>query len=209
MVLMTGDGALLPSGAQASLNFRAVLAQFRRPELRRAACGYLGHMWELYAFWALAPLFCEVALRLAQLPTGYVPLWSFFCIAAGSAGCVGGGMLSTRLGSARVASYGMAGSALMCTTVPLLRSGPLLLACLVAWGVTVIADSPQLSTLAFEGADRRSVASALAILNGCGFALSAVSIQLCTAMWPAWGPAVAVLLLPGPCLGFAALRWRR
>jgi MFS transporter, DHA1 family, inner membrane transport protein len=208
MVLMTGDGAMLPSGAHARLEVRAVLAQFRGLELRRAAFGYLGHMWELYAFWALAPLFCENALRLARMPTSSVPLWSFLCIAAGSIGCIGGGMLSTRLGSARVARYAMAGSALMCATVPFVRSGPLLLTCLFVWGVTVIADSPQLSTLAFEGADRRSVASALAILNGSGFALTAVSIHLCTAMWPAWGPAVAVLLLPGPCLGIAALRQR-
>ena len=28
---------------------------FRVPEFRASALGYFGHMWELYAFWALVP----------------------------------------------------------------------------------------------------------------------------------------------------------
>jgi MFS transporter, DHA1 family, inner membrane transport protein len=207
LVLATGNGASLPSSNKVA-SFRLVVAQFRRPALRRAACGYLGHMWELYAFWSLAPQLSQVALELAQISPRYVPLASFCLIAVGAIGCITGGVLSGKIGSLYVAIYALLGSAVICATAPFVTNGPLLIACLLLWGTTVIPDSPQLSVLASEAADQRSVASALAVLNGIGFALTAVSIWLCSRLWPAWGISVAWLMFPGPFLGILALRRR-
>jgi hypothetical protein len=54
MVMLVADGPYRRSGQR--LNLLAVGTVFREPELRTAAFGYFGHMWELYAFWAFVPV---------------------------------------------------------------------------------------------------------------------------------------------------------
>jgi predicted MFS family arabinose efflux permease len=167
-------------------------------------------MWELYAFWAVAP-FLILAGGLAAGNTA--SLMTFAVFAGGALGCILGGLLSRRWGNARVALTALAGSASMCLVFPVLTAAPqlVILCALLAWGVCVVADSPQFSALAAAACDRRDVGAALALMNSIGFAITIVSIELTLASLPAVGAAVGWLLLPGPLFGLWALRkgWRR
>lgn len=54
LVAWLGDGPY--HGTARQLQWGAVLRTFRIPGFRAAAFGYFGHMWELYAFYALVPM---------------------------------------------------------------------------------------------------------------------------------------------------------
>jgi MFS family permease len=202
MYLLVPDGPHLAKGAK--FDPRALAAVFRSRGFRASAFGYFGHMWELYAFWAFVP----VAL-VACAPGHSVSLWSFVVIAVGALGCVGGGLVSLRAGSARVAAAQLAVSGACCIVSPLLLVAPppLVLAFLVLWGIAVVGDSPQFSALNAANAPRESVGSALTIGNSIGFAITIGSIQLLNSLSDAlpvhW---LFLLLAPGPVLGLLALR---
>lgn len=65
---------------------REALAIFGRFEFRRAALGYFGHMWELYAFWAFVPLAVAYVLQ-SEIGAPRVAWWSYAIIGAGCLGC--------------------------------------------------------------------------------------------------------------------------
>ncbi len=174
-------------------------------QLRASVFGYFGHMWELYAFIVLVPAI--VATRFAA--SGTVSALAFAAIAAGCAGCVAGGLLARRAGSAWVAQGQLATSALCCVAAPLLLAAPLPLfvAWLLLWGTTVAGDSPQFSTLTARNAPAAAVGSVLTFTNCIGFAISVVSIELFVGAVQRW-PLGAVLpwLAVGPALGLWMMR---
>lgn len=194
---------VVPEGPFASrsrgLSFGAVFQAFRVPAFRAAAFGYFGHMWELYAFWAFAPVWIAAAGMTEQ-----VSLWAFVVIATGAIGCMAGGLLSRRIGSGPVAWYQLLGSGLLCLLSPLLFHAPegLLVAALVIWGITVAGDSPQFSALNAASAPKALVGSALTLANCIGFAISIASLSLLewlnTFLDTAW---LFWALTPGPVLG--------
>jgi MFS family permease len=203
MLAFVPDGPYLGRGAK--FDPRALAVIFRSREFRASCFGYFGHMWELYAFWAFVPVV------LAAHGTGglNVPLWAFAVIAAGFLGCAGGGLVSLRAGSARVAFAQLAASGACCVLSPLAFGAPtpVFLAFLVFWGIVVVGDSPQFSALNARYAPRELVGSALTIGNCIGFSITIASIQLlnvlATTASPAW---LFVALAPGPVLGLIALR---
>jgi predicted MFS family arabinose efflux permease len=200
--LLVPDGPYLTKGAR--FDPRALASVFRSPDFRASAFGYFGHMWELYAFWAFVPL----ALAAHGAVTN-VSFWSFAVIAAGFAGCVAGGLVSLRAGSAPVAFVQLAASGICCLLSPFMFGTPeaVYLGFLLIWGIVVVGDSPQFSALNAASAPRDRVGSALTIANCIGFAITIFSIQLLNllaAHWPL--QYLLVLLAPGPILGLLALR---
>jgi len=207
-VLALGDGPHLPSpGAATRRSWRATLGVARIPAFRASALGYFGHMWELYAMWTIVPLLAVPVLQGLGLESARaLAALSFAIIAVGAAGCVAGGIASRRWGSARVAAVALSGSALAGAIYPLVAGVPAAaLVLLVAWGIVVVADSPQFSALSAKAAPREIVGSALAIQNSIGFGISIASIALATAWVAPLGAWVAWILVPGPLFGLAGL----
>lgn len=190
---------------------RATLAVFRNPSFVRASLGYFGHMWELYALWAFVPW--AVAMAWPGQGAAHQSLWSFIVIAAGAVGCAVGGRISIRTGSARVAIVQLAVSGACCLASPWvlgLGVAPAMIL-LVVWGITVVGDSPQFSTLGARTAPPDQVGTALTLMTMVGFAVTIGSIQLLSGLVepgePAW---LLALLVPGPILGLIAMAplWR-
>lgn len=206
LIHLLGDGPHLPPPAGPA-RLQEGLAGLREPRFRAVAGGYFGHCWELYALWMLTPFLVAREVQRLGATGDLVPWLSFGVIALGLIGCVGGGALSRRLGSLWVARRALAASGMICLAYPLLPWAPpgLLLVLLGAWGLTVIADSPQFSALAAATAPQARIGSTLAVMNAVGFALTIPAISLTSSLWAAQGPWVLWWLLPGPALGLWAL----
>ena len=175
--------ALVPDGPHLSAGTKlapgALRAVFASKGLRASAFGYFGHMWELYAFWAFVPVLLATHVGSGTVTKLDIAFWSFVIIGAGSIGCAGGGILSVRFGSARLACVQLAVSGVCCIVSPFLFDAPtaLFVLFLVVWGITVAGDSPQFSSLNALNAPVGLVGSALTIVNCIGFSITIVSIQ--------------------------------
>lgn len=196
---------------QRGFNPRASLSVFRNPRFVRAALGYFGHMWELYAFWAFVPW--AVANAWPSLSAEQHSLWAFVVIACGAIGCAVGGRLSIRKGSARVAMVQLAISGLCCVLSPWLLDigGVAATLLLLVWGITVVGDSPQFSTLGARTAPPEQVGTALTLMTMIGFAITIGSIQWLSALAQPNGPSwLLALLVAGPIVGLVAMAplWR-
>jgi len=205
VLLLVPDGPYL--ARRTKFDARALAVIFRSPSFRASAFGYFGHMWELYAFWAFVPVVLAAHPGVAQ--THDISLWAFWTIAAGSIGCVAGGLLSMRAGSARVAYAQLLASGLCCAASPLLFHvpAPLFLAFMVFWGVVVVGDSPQFSALNARNAPKELVGSALTIANCIGFAVTILSIQLLNTLAALMDTAYLYLpLVVGPLFGLTAMK---
>jgi len=206
MLMLVPDGPHLPKGSVFNPNALKII--FRSRHFRASAFGYFGHMWELYTLWAFIPLLLLAYSNINDSALN-VPLWSFVVIASGFIGSAVGGIVSSRLGSARVAAVQLAISGACCLLSPLLfnSSPPVFLSFLLLWGITVVGDSPQFSALNAENAPREYVGSALTIVNSIGFLITIFSIQLASAMLAQFGPRyIFLLLVPGPMIGLWMLR---
>lgn len=152
---------------------------FHRKDFKAAAMGYFGHMWELYTFWAFVPVMLVLYNQQHGL-TLNTSFWSFLIIGAGAVSCIMGGYYSRKVGSAKVAFLGLAGSGICCLLSPLffLLPSPLFLSALVVWGCLVIVDSPQFSALVSQTADSSQKGTALTLVTSIGFAITIVSIEI-------------------------------
>ncbi|MCM4161539.1 MFS transporter [Antarcticibacterium flavum] len=183
---------------------------FKISDFRRAASGYFGHMWELYAYWAFAPVFLIAYYGYHGLQENDISLWSFLIIATGGIGCVAGGYLSGKFGTKKSAATALFLSGLCCLLSPfffLQDSLEVLLIFLVFWGFTVVADSPLFSTLVAQNSPANWRGTALTIVNSIGFAITILSILLLNLLLAKGFPPayLFLLLLPGPILGLLGL----
>ncbi|MEW7278332.1 MFS transporter [Aquimarina sp. 2201CG1-2-11] len=181
---------------------------FSIPNFRKAALGYFGHMWELYAFWGFIPVILKTYIRSQSIHIE-VSFWSFLIIAIGVFSCILGGFISLKSGSKKVASFSLLISGIFCLISPLLFLLPpkLFLAALCVWGMVVISDSPQFSTMIALAAPPDLKGTALTIANCLGFAVTIVSIQLLSYLAEEIDNSLLYIFLGiGPFLGLYAIR---
>ncbi|MCF6245734.1 MAG: MFS transporter [Desulfobacula sp.] len=200
-LLFVGDGPHLPKGSKFNIN--VIKKMFLHPGFRAASFGYFGHMWELYALFAYAPLLIK------NVTNHNVDLWSFLFFAAGFAGCSIGGIIALKTGSRFVALAGLLVSGFVCLISPVIVQLPQTAALIIimVWGVAVVADSPQFSSLNTQFAPRAYVGSALTIVNCIGFFITIITIELLGLWIDLFGIRTAfLLLLPGPIFGWIALK---
>lgn len=183
-------------------------------EWRLATGGYLGHMFELYAFWTWIPAFLA-ASAAASAPaasrpgSGAVSLIAFGTIAVGGAGCVWGGLTADRVGRERLVTIAMAASGACCLiTGFLFASSMWLLAPLaLVWGFFVVADSAQFSALVTESVPAHAVGTALTVQTSAGFLLTMLPMQIVPALarTDGWRWSFAILAF-GPAAGIWSIR---
>jgi MFS family permease len=183
---------------------RQIRSVFSDRDVRLASFGYFGHMWELYAMWAWFVVF----MRSTGVSSFTASLATFAVIGSGAIGCWLGGVIGDRGDRARLTIGMMLTSAACAVIVGPAAEASLFLALAVGlvWGISVVGDSAQFSTLVTERADQRYVGTALTLQLALGFTLTVATIWLLprfveTVGWE-WG---FVLLAPGPLVGSAAM----
>ncbi|MGM0946756.1 MAG: MFS transporter [Bacteroidota bacterium] len=148
------------------------------PDLKSAASGYFGHMWELYTFWAFTPalLWFLLEFDFASFENG---IFSFLIIGIGALSCALGGIIANKKGSQKVALFSLIGSGICCLLTVISPSFPsgFALFFLLIWGMLVTADSPQFSTLVAQATPPIYRGTALTLVNCLGFGLTILSIQ--------------------------------
>ena len=204
MLLFVGDGPYRKRSGRFQWN--AIGEIFGSKKWRQAALGYFGHMWELYTFWGFVPLIIEVYSMKNGLSLN-ISLLSFLIIASGMISCIGGGYLSQQWGSAKVASLALLISGLCCICSPLFFQLPLFLfvSLLFLWGLAVIPDSPQFSTLVSQYAPEHLRGTALTIYNSIGFTIAIISLIVIDRVFHSAGffgqQNTFLLLAPGAMIG--------
>jgi MFS family permease len=207
VAIACGEGPLLRT--RAKLDLRMIGRVFRHRPFRATAFGYFGHMWELYAFWSLAAVWLDARFEATDAWAERVPWLAFAIVGVGALGCIGGGLLSRRIGERKVALLALSGSGVACLLSGFAYRLPpaALLSFLLIWGVLVVADSPQFSALAARHAPAEYTGTALTVQNGIGFLVTTVAIQ--TLPWLAgqigWRWSFTVLAI-GPLCGALSLR---
>jgi MFS family permease len=182
-------------------------------EWRLATGSYLGHMFELYAFWTWIPAFLAASVAASvggryRAPRA-ISLLAFATIAIGGFGSVWGGLFADKRGRERLVAISLFMSGSCCLLSGFLFGGPIwvLGALAMAWGFFVIADSAQFSTLVTESVPPHAVGTALTLQTSLGFLLTMLPMQLVPVIaqrtgWR-WG---FVILALGPIAGIAAIR---
>jgi len=209
LIFTVKDGPYRASATKFNFNIGAIAHLFKNKNFRASAFGYLGHMWELYTFWAFVPVIIKAYLGKHTGVELSISLWSFFIIGIGSLSCVIGGYLSLSKGSKWVSMISLLGSGIMCLLLPLSYGLPvsLFLLIMLLWGIFVIPDSPQFSSLVAQSSDPSLVATALTIVNSLGFAITIISIQLVSILWSETAHvSVFWLMALGPLFGFLAVK---
>lgn len=209
LALLSGLG---PYHARAA-RFRAgaMMIAWHDRDIRGAILGYLGHMWELFAFWAWVSAAAAVSYA-GSMPhdaaTSLGKLTAFVAIAAGAPICVIAGRYADRIGKAQVAVLAMAASATtgLLTASTFGASVPLTFALFVIWGMAVIPDSAQFSALVADYAPPEWVGSIMTLQTALGFLLTVVTVEISPIIAAALGwPVLLAGLAIGPAAGIVAM----
>lgn len=221
---LTVAGALLAAVAIHDGPFPFSRAPFDPHQIRQvfsnrgvalASMGYFGHMWELYAMWAWFLAFATDSLmkRGEANARQSAALATFAVIGFGAVGCWLGGILGDRWGRTLTTAAAMAISGTCALLIGFAFGAPfpLVLAIGLVWGITVVADSAQFSTIVTELADQSYIGTALTLQLAVGFTLTVVTIWLVPILRDdlGWRWTFA-FLAPGPLIGLLVmLRLRR
>src|SRR3954464_6020593 len=163
-------------------SWKHVIDVVRVREWRLATASYLGHMFELYAFWTWVPSFLAASMAASQRVRAprLISLLAFTTIAVGGFGSVWGGLFADKRGRERLVSISLFMSGSCCLLSGVLFGGPIwvLGALAMTWGFFVIADSAQFSTLVTESVPAHTVGPALTIQTSLGFLWTMLPMQL-------------------------------
>jgi MFS family permease len=221
LVLLTASAGALVAAALVGILFQEgpyrfiprtfswslVASVIRVREWRLSTGSYLGHMFELYAFWAWIPAF--LAASAPQMSKSAISLVAFATISIGGAGCVWGGISADRKGRERLVSISLLASGSCCLLSAIFFNAPFwaLTALALVWGFFVIADSAQFSTLVTESVPAHAVGTALTLQTSLGFLLTMLPMQTVpiAARYAGWRWAFVFLSL-GPVAGIYAIR---
>ena len=206
MWILVADGPYRKAASKLQLG--VVTQLFSIPIFRKAAFGYFGHMWELYAFWGFVPIILKTYANRHGIDL-QISFWSFVIIGVGAISCILGGVISLRTGSKKIAYNSLLISGLFCITSPLLFLLPpqLFIIALCIWGMLVISDSPQFSTMIAAASPPELRGTALTISNCIGFAITIFSIQLLSFLTDKIdGTLLYIFLSFGPIFGIYTLR---
>jgi MFS family permease len=188
---------------------------FRQREWRLATGSYLGHMWELYSFWTWIAAFLAATAAAGSTLGGEVPstravgILAFGAIAIGGVASMVGGLIADRIGYERLVMRALALSGSCAIAIGFVFGDSFWIITPLAWlwGMAVIADSAQFSTLVTQSVPPHAVGTALTLQTSLGFLLTMVTIQLVPELVSrvGWQWAFAVLAL-GPAVGIPAIR---
>ena len=203
----------VPNGPYRKRNYKPAFKTgkviFKNPELRTAALGYFGHMWELYTFWAFVPIILSTYFSFHNSAIPNISILSFTIIGVGSLACIIAGLLCNTYGEKKIARTVLLLSGCCCLISPILfftESYILFLAFLIFWGMVVIADSPLFSTLVAQNSPAEYRATSLTLVNSIGFAITIISIQTVSILSNYIDPKYLYLILGiGPLVGVIAL----
>jgi MFS family permease len=183
---------------------------FRNRGVRLASMGYFGHMWELYAMWAWFLAFATDSLTQSGHPNPRqtAALATFAVIGIGAVGCWLGGILGDRWGRTYTTAAAMAisGTCALVIGFTFGHAFALVLAVGLIWGLTVVADSAQFSTIVTELADQSYVGTAVTLQLAVGFTLTVLTIWLVPILRDhlGWRWTFA-FLAPGPFIGLLVM----
>ncbi len=189
-----------------------VASVVRERKFRLSTGGYLGHMFELYAFWTWIPAFLTASILASGAEGSHaalVSLITFGTIAVGGAGCIWGGLYADRRSRERLITISLLASGTCSVLIGAFYGATLWLLAPVAlvWGFFVVADSAQFSALVTESVPDHAVGTALTLQTSLGFLLTMVSIQaiplIASLIGWQW---VFALLAIGPAAGIASIR---
>jgi MFS family permease len=199
---------------QAVFDPKQVGEALKNPGVRLATFGYIGHMWELFAMVVWILVFFVEVFDIHDFGTPSSPaFWTFAIYAIGAAGSWIGGVLADRWGRANttILLMGISGACALLIGWVYESSLPLTLLIALIWGLTIVGDSAQFSTLVTETADQSYVGTALTLQLALGFAVTVITIWILPFLQEAltWRWAFAVLAT-GPAFGiWAMLRLKR
>jgi predicted MFS family arabinose efflux permease len=206
MYIFVPDGPNITAGTK--FNPKAIISLFKIRNFRSAAFGYFGHMWELYTLWAFVPIIL-IYYNNENAAELNIFICTFAVIAAGSIGCIVGGWISNKVGSAQVAFTQLLLSGICCLVCPIFfgASSFILISFLIFWGIVVAGDSPQYSAIIALSAPKELVGSALTIVNSIGFAITILSLWVIFQISEfVVVPYYLIFLAPGPLFGLVSMR---
>lgn len=207
------SGLLIREGPYPFPKAAADLSQIRyaleNRGVRLATLGYVGHMWELFAMSAWILIFFVDVFAHHEIELVSAAAFTTFAVfAAGGFGSWLGGYLGDRWGRTNTTISLMTISGTCALLIGFIYPINLTVTLLIGlvWGVTIVGDSAQFSTMVTETADQSFVGTALTLQLAAGFAVTVITIWLLPFLqeWFSWRWAFT-LLAPGPIVGIWAM----